>query len=92
MKFTNELILKGYVRESTSTVETRKCSYLPHHGLFHPNKPEKVCVVFDSKAEFHGTSINKTLLSVTDFTNLISGVLLRFREEKIAVSGDIIAK
>ena len=43
MKFMNELILKGYVRESTSTVEARKCSYLPHHGLFQPNKPEDMC-------------------------------------------------
>ena len=29
MKFMNELVLKGYVMESTSAVETGKCWYLP---------------------------------------------------------------
>ena len=59
MKFMNELILKGYVRESTSALEAGKCWYLPHHGVYHPNQPGKIRVVFDLSAEFHGTSINK---------------------------------
>ena len=46
-------------------------------------------MVFDLSAEFHGTSINKALLPGADLTNQIVGVLLRFREEKIAVTGDI---
>ena len=47
------------------------------------------CVVFELSTEFHGTSINKALLPGPDLTNQIVGVLLRFREEHIAVTGDI---
>ena len=89
MKFMNELILKSYVRESLSAVEAGKYWHLPHHGIYHPNKPGKIRVIFDLSAEFHGTSINKTLLSRPDMTNQIVGVLLRFREEQIAVTADI---
>ena len=63
--------------------------YFCHHGVYHANKPVKIHVVFDLSAEFHGTSINKALLSVPDWTNQIVGVLLQFREEQIAVTGDI---
>ena len=89
MKFMNELILKTYVRESLAALETGKYWYLPHHGIYHPNKPGKIHVIFDLSAEFHGTSINKTLLSRPDMTKQIIGVLLRFREEQIAATGDI---
>ena len=89
MKFMNELILKGYARESTSAAEAGKCWYLPHHGVYHSNKPGKIRVVFDLRAEFHGTSINKALLPGHDLTNEIVGVLLRFREEQNGVTSDI---
>ena len=69
MKFMNELILKGYARESKSALEAGKCWYLPHHGVHHPNKPAKKRVVFDLSAEFHRTSINKILLPGPDLTN-----------------------
>ena len=45
-------------------------------------------MVFDLSAEFHGTSTNKAFLSEPDLTNQIVCVLLRFREEQIAVTGD----
>ena len=61
MKFMNELILKGYARESTSAVKAGKCWYLPHHGVYHPNKPGKIRVVFDLSAEFHGTSVKRKI-------------------------------
>ena len=84
----DELIKKGYARESTTAVEAGKCWYLPHHAVYHPNKLGKIRVVFDLSAKFHGTSINKALLSGPDLTNQIVGVLLRFRGEQIAVTGD----
>ena len=89
VKFMDELIKKSYARESTTAVEAGKCWYLPHHAVYRPNKPGKIRVVFDLSAEFHGTSINKALLSGPDSTNQIVGVLLRFREEQIVVTGDI---
>ena len=70
-------------------MEAGKCCYLPHHAVYHPNKPGKIHVVFDLSVEFLGTMINKALLSGPDLTNQIVGVLLRFREEQIAVSGNI---
>ena len=46
-------------------------------------------VVFDLSADYKGRCLNRKLLSGPDLTNQIVGVLLRFREEKIAVMGDI---
>ena len=45
-------------------------------------------MVFDLSAELHKTSTNKAFLSEPDLTNQIFCVLLRFREEQIAVTGD----
>ena len=89
MNFMTELMSKGYATESTVAAENGKCWYLPHHGVYNPNKPGKIRVVFDLSAEFQGTSINKSLLPGPDLTNQIVGVLLRSREELVAVTGDI---
>ena len=44
------------------------------------------------RAEFQGTSISKSLLLGPDLANQMVGVVLRFREEPMAVTGDIEAK
>ena len=54
-----------------------------------PNKPRKIRVVFDLSAEHYVVSINKKLLPGPDLTNQIVEVLLCFKEEPIAVTGDI---
>ncbi|KAA0202578.1 hypothetical protein HAZT_HAZT012205, partial [Hyalella azteca] len=46
-------------------------------------------VVFDCSHEFNGTSLNQKLMQGPDFTNNIVGVLLRFRQEKICITGDV---
>ena len=89
IKFMKELTYKGYTKESSKVAESGHCWYLPHHGVYHPNKPGKIHVVFNLSAEHHGVSINKGLLPGRDVTNQIVGVLLHFREEPIAVTGDI---
>jgi hypothetical protein len=43
--------------------------YLLYFGVYHPRKPKKIRVVFDSSAEFHGVSLNKELLSGTTTRN-----------------------
>jgi len=52
--------------------------YLPHFGVYHPQKPDKTCVVFNSPAETDGMSLNKMLLSGPDLTNSLLGVLICF--------------
>ena len=63
--------------------------YLPHHPVFHPRKPEKARVVFDCAAKYMGTSLNDQLLQGPDLNNHFVGLLMRFREERVAVVADI---
>ena len=63
--------------------------YLPHHNVVNENKPENLRIVFDCAVTFAGTSLNKEVLQGPDFTNNLVVVLLRFREEQVAVMGDI---
>ena len=80
---------KGYATEPTVAAENEKCWYLPHHWVYDQSKPGKIPVVFDFSAEFQEALINKSLLPGPDLANQIVGVLLRFREEPVAVTGDI---
>ena len=63
--------------------------YLPHHPFLNPSKPEKVRRVCDAAAKFQGSSLNRHLLSGPDLMNNLVGIFMRFREERIAISGDI---
>lgn len=68
-------------------VKNKPIWYLPHHPVL--NKPGKTRVVFDCAAKHKGTSLNDQLLTGPDLTNSIVGVLMRFREEQVALSADI---
>ena len=63
--------------------------YLPHFVVYHPQKPNKIHVIFDSVAEVNGISLNKLLLSGPDLTNSLLGVLLHFRQNPTAFMADI---
>ena len=63
--------------------------YLPHFGVYHLQKPDKIRVVFDSAAETGGVSFNKMLLSGPDLTNSLLGVLIRFCQNPVALIADI---
>lgn len=54
-----------------------------------PNKPDNACVVFDCAARYNEVSLNYQLLQGPDLTNNFVGVLIRFREELIAIMADI---
>ena len=69
--------------------DDRPVWYIPHHPVVHPNKPEKVRIVYDCAATYKGTSLNQQLMSGPDQTNQLIGVLIRFREEKIGLAADI---
>ena len=84
-----ELIDKGYASKSNKEAPGGRTWYIPHHGVYHPNKPGKIRVVFDCNAELKGTSLNKKLVSGSDLANQIACVITRFREEPVDVMGDI---
>ena len=63
--------------------------YLPHHPVINPNKPVKVRWVLNGAAKFHGTSLNKSLLTGPDLLQNLIHALLRFCQHQFAVSADI---
>ena len=89
--YINEMIDKGYAEE----VPTQQLSsghsnvwYIPHHGVYHPRK-KTLRVVFDCAATFKGTSLNRELLQGPNLNSTLLGVLLRFRQEPVAIMGDV---
>ncbi|XP_071497310.1 uncharacterized protein [Diadema antillarum] len=66
-----------------------RVNYVPHTGVYHPKKPDKIRVVFDCSAKYQGVSLNDKLLQGPDLTNGLLGVLCRFRQEDVAIMADI---
>lgn len=90
--FIGELLKKGHAQKVPKARNDNPVGtvwYLPHHPVIHPQKPEKVRVVFDCAAKYKGTSLNDQLLQGPDLTNSLVGVLTRFREEPIAIIADV---
>ena len=87
----DDMILKGYAErvpvEELQGPEGRTW-YIPHHGVYHPRK-HKLRVVYDCAASYKGFSLNKELLQGPDLTSSLVGVILRFRQDPVALMGDI---
>ena len=75
--------------KSANTDRRGRVWYLPHFGVYHPRKPDQIRVVFDSSAEFQDVSLNKELLPGSDQMNSLLGVLVRFRQEDVALMCDV---
>ena len=88
--FMADIISKGYACKVDDEFkdEVGRTWYLPHHGIYHPQK-SKVRVVFDCSATFAGYSLNDKFLQGPDLTSNLLGVLTRFRQEKYAFMADI---
>ena len=87
-----DIIYKGQaekVLDNELHLDNGRVWYIPHHGVYHPQKPDKIRVVFDASAEFSGESLNKHLLQGPDLTNNLTGVLCRFRKETFAFTCDV---
>ncbi|XP_071088920.1 uncharacterized protein [Haliotis cracherodii] len=90
--FINNLLEKGFaypVPDDELSASADNVWYLPHHGIYHPRKPEKIRVVFDCSARYEGSSLNDRLLQGPDLTNSLIGVLTRFRTEPVAFMSDV---
>ena len=91
-KTLNDYIAKGHARkvpDDQINPGGKPLWYLPHHPVIHEHKPGKVRVVFDCAARFGDTSLNDQLLQGPDRTNNLTGVLLRFRQEPVALMADV---
>lgn len=89
--FMDNILEKGYTVEipnAENKTNNERIWYLPHRGVRHPVK-NKLRVVFDSGASFGGTSLNQELLQGPDLTSSLVGVLLRFRQEEVAMMADV---
>ena len=88
----HDLLEKGYAEPVPPKDIDRRDGcvwYLPHHPVINPRKPGKVRIVFDCAARYQDTSLNDTVYQGPDLTNKLIGVLLRFRQERIALMADI---
>lgn len=85
----NKIFEKGHVEEAPPVPDTKEQWYLPMFGVYHPQKRDSIRMVFDSSAKFNNMSLNEILLKGPDITNNLQGILLRFRRERVAVTGDV---
>ena len=88
-----EMVEMGFARKLT---EEEICKYkgpihyVSHHAVIRPEKKSTpIRIVFNSSASFQGYCLNDFWLKGPDLLNCLLGVLLRFREEAVAVCGDI---
>ncbi|XP_052405908.1 uncharacterized protein LOC127951863 [Carassius gibelio] len=84
----HKLVEGGAVKEvdPKETSTTDESWYIPHHVVSHNGKNR---LVFNCSFKFQGISLNDTLLPGPTLGPSLLGVLLRFREHAVAVSGDI---
>lgn len=88
----DDYVEKGYACKLTpeeTKVRSNKTWYLPHHPVLNPHKPGKVRAVFDAASTFAGTSLNDKLLQGPDLINNLVGILVRFRQDPVALIADI---
>ena len=57
--------------------------------MYHSKRPEEIRVVFDCSAQLQGMSLNSELQQGPDLTNNMVGKLLLFRQDPVAVMGDV---
>ena len=81
-------ISKGHAQKASPCSPDDVAWYLPHHPVIHPKK-RKLRIVFDCAARFGGKSLNDELMQGPDLMNSLVGVLHRFRQKSIAISGDV---
>ena len=64
--------------------------YLSHHAVVKPESKSTPCrIVFNSSAKYMGLSLNECLAKGPSLLNVLLGVLLRFRQDKVGFMGDV---
>ena len=64
--------------------------YICHHEVVKPEKKSTpIRIVFNSSASYKGHRLNDYWMKGPDLLNNLFGVLLRFRENEVAISADV---
>lgn len=84
----NHLLQNDYAHKMEKRLPALRTWYLPHFGVDNPNK-KSLRLVFDSAAPVGDKCLNDYLLTGPDLLSSLFGIMLRFREYSIAVTGDI---
>ena len=87
-----EQIKKGIVElvEEPTQGEVGKVHYIPHRAIIRRDKSTtKLRVVYDASARSSGPSLNDCLHTGPTLTQNILDIILRFRTNKVALTGDI---
>lgn len=86
-----EYLDKGYMMkvDPNMTCDNRREWYIPHFGVYNPNKPGKLRLVFDAAAKSAGVSLNDKLFKGPDLIRPITSVLMNFRRHNVVLTGDI---
>lgn len=83
----NKLLTSGYVKRITpAEADSSPGWYIPHHMVTHNAKNR---IVFNCSFKYKGQSLNEHLLPGPTLSSSLLGVLLRFRENLVAISSDV---
>ena len=86
-------IEKGFVRilkqEELESTKLERQWYVAHHPVENPNKPGKMRRVCNAASKFRGVSLNDNFFTGPDLLQNLIGIIFRFREQEIAITGDI---
>lgn len=85
-----EYLEKGYIKKMSAddVCLSGRSWYLPIFVVNNVNK-NKMRIVWDAAAKVNDISLNTVLLKGPDLLRSLIGILIRFRERKIAICGDI---
>ena len=89
-EFMNNMIAMNYAEQIPDhelETDDGKCWYLIHFGVEHKQK-KKLRIVFDCSLKFNNVSLNDKLMQGPDLINNLVGVILRFRQGKIALASE----
>ena len=88
-----DMISKGVARKlSNEEVQDYKgpVHYIHHHEVLKPESSSTpLCIVFNSSASYMGQKLNDFWAKGPDILNSLLGVLFRFRQNTVAIAGDI---
>ena len=90
MALIQEYLSKGYIRLIDHESEPGKGWHLPHFPIVKPSSTTtKTRIVFDASAKVEGVSLNDAIHAGRELQGDLFEVLLRFRNESVALVWDI---